>query len=88
MENELEEKVVYDYSKLRGKIKEYFDTIDNFAEKMHLSSTAVINKLCNRSPFKQPEITLACSLLDIAEEEIHIYFFTLKVDKISTDKII
>lgn len=84
----MEEKVVYDYSKLRGRIKEYFDTIDNFAEKMHLSATAIINKLCNRSPFKQPEVTLACTLLEIPEEEIHLYFFTLKVDKISTDKII
>ena len=70
----MEQKVIYDYNKLRGRIKEYFGTIDNFAEKMNLSSTAVINKLCNRSPFKQPEI--------------HIYFFTLKVDKISTNKII
>ena len=84
----MEEKVVYDYSKLRGRIKEYFDTIDNFAEKMNLSSTAVINKLCNRSPFKQPEITLACTLLEIPDEKIHIYIFTLKVDKISTEKII
>lgn len=84
----MEEKVVYDYSKLRGRIKEYFDTIDNFAEKMNLSSTAVINKLCNRSPFKQPEITLACTLLEIPDEKIHIYFFILKVDKISTEKII
>lgn len=84
----MDEKVVYDYNKLRGRIREYFFTIDNFAEKMNLSPTAVINKLCNRSPFKQPEITLACSLLEIPDEEIHIYFFTLKVDKISTDKII
>ena len=84
----MEEKVVYDYSKLRGRIKEYFDTIDNFAERMNLSSTAVINKLCNRSPFKQPEIALACTLLEIPDEKIHIYFFTLKVDKISTEKII
>jgi len=84
----MEEKVLYDYSKLRGRIKEYFDTIDNFAEKMNLSPTAVINKLCNRSPFKQPEITLACILLEIPDEEMHIYFFTLKVDKISTNKII
>ncbi len=84
----MEQKVIYDYNKLRGRIKEYFGTIDNFAEKMNLSSTAVINKLCNRSPFKQPEITLACTLLEITDEEIHIYFFTLKVDKISTNKII
>ena len=85
----MEEKVIYDYSKLRGRIKEYFDTIDNFAEKMGISSTALINKLCNRSPFKQQEITLACTLLEIPDEQIHIYFFTLKVDKISTeDKII
>ena len=81
----MEEKVVYDYSKLRGRIKEYFDTIDNFAEKMGISSTALINKLCNRSPFKQQEITLACTLLEIPDEQIHIYFFTLKVDKISTE---
>lgn len=81
----MEEKVIYDYSKLRGRIKEYFDTIDNFAEKMGISSTALINKLCNRSPFKQQEITLACTLLEIPDEQIHIYFFTLKVDKISTE---
>ena len=81
----MEEKVIYDYSKLRGRIKEYFDTIDNFAEKMGISFTALINKLCNRSPFKQQEITLACTLLEIPDEQIHIYFFTLKVDKISTE---
>lgn len=70
---------VFDYSKLRGKIKEVFGTEGNFAKAMVLSSTALSQKLNNIVPFTQLEINRACDLLGIPLEFIPVYFFTEKV---------
>lgn len=69
----------FDYSKLRGKIKEVFGTEGNFAKALLLSSTALSQKLNNVVPFTQHEINRACDLLGIPLEFIPVYFFTEKV---------
>ena len=46
----------YDYSKLRGRIAEKLGSLKNYAESLHLSDTAVSNKLKNKTAFSQDEI--------------------------------
>lgn len=74
----------YDYSKLLGRIKEICKTQENYAEALEISATALNNKLNNKVFFTQEEINKSLSILDIKDDEIKQYFFTLKVEKNST----
>ncbi len=71
--------MAYDYSKLLGRITEKFGTQARFAEALGMSERSLSLKLNGKVPFKQPEITAACSLLEITEEDIFSYFFAQKV---------
>ena len=68
--------VTFDYSKIRGKIKEVFGTQAAFADVMKMSTVTLSEKLNNKVQFRQKEIDRACDLLQISKEEIPIYFFT------------
>lgn len=74
--------MLFDYSKLKGRIKEVFDNQGNFAEKINLSNNTLSKKLNNKVPFTQPEILAIIDLLKLNQEEIHIYFFTTEVEKV------
>lgn len=69
----------YDYSKLMGRIKEYFGSQAAFAARMKLSERSISLKLNGLRGWKQDEIVECCSLLEISYENIPKYFFTLKV---------
>lgn len=69
----------FNYSKLAGRIKEKFGTQSNFAKAMGLSERSLSLKMNNRMPWKQTEILKASELLDIDTEQVHLYFFTEKV---------
>ncbi len=69
----------YDFSKLRGKIKEVFGKNSAFARAMGLSERTMSLKLNGRVGWKQKEIEDACQFLGIPRPEIVDYFFTLKV---------
>ena len=69
----------YNYSKLRGKIREVFNTERDFAVAMNLSKATISAKLNNAVEFSQTEIDNACSLLEIDQSDISTYFFTPKV---------
>lgn len=71
----------FDYSKLRGKIKEIFGTQDCFASKLGMGRVSLSQRLNNTLEFSQCEIERACTLLEIAPEEISVYFFAPKVQK-------
>ena len=71
----------FDYRKLRGKIKEVFDTQDNFAEALGIGRVSLSQRLNNMLDFSQNEIYKACKLLSIPIATCHEYFFTLKVQK-------
>jgi len=71
----------FDYSKLRGKIREIFKTQSAFAEAMGMSTTSLSVKLNNNVEFSQKEIEKAVELLKIEKEEIPAYFFTLEVQE-------
>lgn len=73
--------MAYDYSKLRGRIKEKFGTQENFATALKLSATALSQRLNNISKFTQDEIVLACQLLQIRDADAFDYFFTRKIQK-------
>lgn len=69
----------FDYSKLRGRIIEKYKTIGNFCDKFGITQTAMGDKLHNRARFKQTDIIKIMKLLDIKQEEIPEFFYTLKV---------
>lgn len=69
----------FDYSKLKDKIKEYYDTQDNFAKALNIGRTALSQRLNNHLDFSQKEISRAYVLLNLSKEEIPEYFFKQKV---------
>lgn len=68
--------MAYDYSKLRGKIREVFGLQDEFARAMGMSPPTLSKKLNNWVDWSRVEIDRACELLHIPAEEVHSYFFT------------
>lgn len=71
--------MAFNYSKLRGKIKEYFGTQEAFAKELGISSASLSAKLNNQVDFSQTEISNMMKLLEIPSVEMNDYFFTLKV---------
>lgn len=70
-------RLIYDYSKLNGKIVEVFKTKKKYAKAIGLSETSVIHKLNNTIEFKQSEIRKSCEVLNIDTKEIPLYFFSV-----------
>lgn len=77
-----DEDIEFDFSKLRGRIKEIYRTQTAFALAMLMNEATLSNKLNNNVEFSPKEIIRACLLLSIDFEEINIYFFTLKVQEV------
>lgn len=75
---------MYDYSKLYGKIREVFETQENFAEAMKMSRTAINARLTQKIQWRTVEIAKACELLHIPLAEAYIYFFSFKSLEITT----
>ena len=71
--------IQFDYSKLRGRIREVFGTQAKFANEMKITTATLSSKLNNAVEFKQGEMDRACDLLTIGASEIKDYFFTEKV---------
>jgi len=71
--------MVYNYSKLIGKIAEVFGKQSEFAKAIGISERTLSLKLNNKVYWKQPEITKAAEVLGLEEIDIQPYFFTLKV---------
>lgn len=69
----------YDYSRLNGKIAEKCGTQSEFAKKMCLSERSISLKLNNKRPWKQTEMLKASKILGININELHNYFFAIKV---------
>ncbi|MBD5457712.1 MAG: DUF739 family protein [Lachnospiraceae bacterium] len=69
----------YDYSKLRGKIKEVCGTQDKFSLQLGIGRVSLSQRLNNQLEFTQDEIFKSCDILNIDKGEIPVYFFTLKV---------
>lgn len=74
--------MIFDYSKLIGKIKEQFNNREEFCKLIPLSNNSLSKKLNNKVPFTSPEIYRIMEILNIEVSDIHIYFYTPKVEKI------
>lgn len=70
---------MYDYSKLKGRIKEKGLTQEEIANSINKDKSTLSLKLNNQSLFVQDEITQIVKLLEIPAEKIKDYFFTEKV---------
>ena len=66
----------YDYSKLKGKIREVYETHSAFAEAMGMGKTTLSLKLNNKAEWTQAEMATAMDLLNIPPTSVRTYFFT------------
>lgn len=72
------EKVGYDYSRLRGKIREIFGTESAFARAMGYNRCTISAKLNGQSEWTRADIEKACFLLGVPLSEVEPYFFCRK----------
>ena len=74
--------IQYDFSKVRGRIKEKLGSEAEFARKLDISSASLSSKFNNRSDFTATEISRAtdADVLDIPINEIGVYFFTKQLE--------
>lgn len=75
----------FKYNKLKGKIVEVFGTQKDFAKAVGMSEQIVCAKLDGRSRFTQENIITWCKALDIDQNEIGLYFFTLDLGNTKVD---
>ena len=73
--------MMFDYSKLLGKIKERGYTQETLAAAIGMTEATLSMKLNNKAFFKQREIKAICDVLGIPDEEVGVYFFAPKVQK-------
>lgn len=76
---------MYNYSKLKGKIRELDITLNQFAQIIGITEQTLNLRLQDKRPFKQDEIMKAMEYFNEPVENIHIYFFTRKVAKNKTN---
>ena len=69
----------YDYSKLRGKIREVYGTDKAFAEAMDMGKATLSLKLNNKAEWTQDEMESAMELLNIPRGSVRTYFFAHRV---------
>lgn len=70
-------RIVFDYSKLRGLIKERSMTLADYASSIGISMTTLYERLTNKTPFSQSEIVKTKQLFDLSPEQVDIIFFTV-----------
>lgn len=71
--------MLFDFSKLDGRITQKFKTRQALAAFIGMTPSALSNRLSGKVSFRPEEIVAICApdCLDIAPEEIHTYFFAL-----------
>lgn len=74
--------MAFNYSKLRGRIVEKFETQGKFAAAMGWSERTLSKKMTGKIPWKQTDIYKAIGLLGLSIEDIQEYFFDVKVQTI------
>lgn len=71
--------IQFDYSKLRGRIREKCGTNSNFAAQLGCSDNTLSAKLNHLSEFDQTEIVKSLRILELSVKDIPAYFFTKAV---------
>lgn len=77
----MKEKIIFDYSKLKGRIKEKFDNQKAIADHLSYGYTSLSMKLNNQVSFSQEDIIELSKVLEIPDEKVSAYFFNVKVRK-------
>lgn len=72
--------MAFDFSKLRGRIKEQFGSEKALAVALGWAPGRLSARLNNKIMFDSEEIVLIARLLNIPDEEIGAYFFKPKFD--------
>lgn len=73
--------LVFNYDKLRNRIKEILGTQDRFAKEIGLGRVSVSQSLNNQREFSAGEMLRAAQVLQFSTEEIPSYFFDEIVQK-------
>lgn len=71
---------MFDYDKLRGRIREKEGSETKFAPKIDMSAASLSSKLNQKTDFTSIEIQKICNKLGIESREIPEYFFTEKLE--------
>lgn len=66
----------YDYSKLKGKLREKGLTYKTFGEKIGISETSVSERMNNNAQFTQEEMEKTMMILTEPLSRVDEYFFT------------
>lgn len=64
------------YRKLKGKIKEVYDTQEAFGKAMDMGKVALSQRLNGSVEWKASEIAKACDKLNIPLADAYMYFFS------------
>lgn len=75
----------YNYSKLKGRIKELDMTLNDFAERLGIAEQTLYKKFNNQSYFTQEEIDKAMKIIMQPMSKVQLYFFNKKVVKNETN---
>lgn len=75
----MKEIMKFDYRKLRGKIIEKYGSFLNFSDAVGISNTTISLCINNKQTWNQQNIIKVSEKLEIPQEEIPVYFFTLEV---------
>ena len=77
---------MYDYSKLKGRIREKIGSQREYARLLNISNASASAKLNSTVAFSITEMDKSLKILDIPVEQIYDYFFTKKVENNSTNE--
>ena len=77
---------MFNFNKLRGRIRELYGSQDNFAKALKISARSLSLKLNNYVSFTSEEIYKSLKLLNISDEEVMEYFFNKKVQKFEQEQ--
>jgi len=75
---------MFDYSKLRGRIRELYLSESAFAEAMGTTRGLFSKKMTGKAGLSQHEIIRAADLLRIPHEQVYDYFLTKKLSNATT----
>ncbi|MBR3771347.1 MAG: DUF739 family protein [Clostridium sp.] len=66
----------FNYNRLKGRIRERYQTQEKFADALGIGRVSLSQRLGNKLEFTQDEIFRACYLLDIDFSEAWDFFFS------------
>ena len=80
-----EDKIICNYDKLKGKIREVFKTNANYAKFLGISEASLYQKFQSDSYFNQSQIIKTLEAFSEDSTKSREYFFTYEIEKNSTE---